>query len=350
MTITISHTYAEGTLLDGTTRGDMPTIKPVLRTHGWRWGRSISCWYQQASRDKLAPQSRIEATAAALRDLGYDVEVTVDNTPRDMTEAEVDRSERMDNRADALAVKARRKNAESDAYLGRAHQLADSIPLGQPILVGHHSEKRARRDLERIHNWQHKGLDLYREAKLAADKADTAGRHMDFRYNPETVANRVRDLETDLRKIDRYIDGEQQWVREPDGRDVFRTWAPQGAALTRAQERRADIATKLDYWQQVRKQQQAAGEATSYTREDVAKGDLVLYRTGWYPVARVNKVSVSVPSGYTWTNTVRYEHIKRVVKPSDEEFAAAHAKALKLTQVVGRGYIHPAFGVGGDES
>lgn len=32
----------------------------------------------------------------------------------------------------------------------RAHQIAEGIPFGQPILVGHHSERRARRDQARI--------------------------------------------------------------------------------------------------------------------------------------------------------------------------------------------------------
>jgi hypothetical protein len=32
------------------------------------------------------------------------------------------------------------------------HRIADNIPFGQPILVGHHSERHARKDAERIEN------------------------------------------------------------------------------------------------------------------------------------------------------------------------------------------------------
>jgi hypothetical protein len=46
---------------------------------------------------------------------------------------------------------AEKARARSAARFTAAHTLADQIPLGQPILVGHHSEGRARRDAERIH-------------------------------------------------------------------------------------------------------------------------------------------------------------------------------------------------------
>lgn len=54
--------------------------------------------------------------------------------------------------------------ARSEARFGTAGKLADAIPLGQPILCGHHSERHARRDAERIHNNMSKGCE---EARLA---------------------------------------------------------------------------------------------------------------------------------------------------------------------------------------
>ncbi len=50
--------------------------------------------------------------------------------------------------------------------------MADSIPLGQPILVGHHSEKRARKDQERIHNNMSKGCEEQDKAQDHDSKAD----------------------------------------------------------------------------------------------------------------------------------------------------------------------------------
>ena len=44
------------------------------------------------------------------------------------------------------------------------HKILDMIPLGQPILIGHHSERRHRRDLERADRLFHKSIE---EAKTA---------------------------------------------------------------------------------------------------------------------------------------------------------------------------------------
>lgn len=54
--------------------------------------------------------------------------------------------------------------ARSDAAFSRSSAISDGIPLGQPVLVGHHSEKRHRKDIDRIHNAMSKSCA---EAKLA---------------------------------------------------------------------------------------------------------------------------------------------------------------------------------------
>jgi hypothetical protein len=60
-------------------------------------------------------------------------------------------------RADRLRHWARKRHARSDAAFESARRLADAIPLGQPILLGHHSERHACRDAERIHHNMSKG-------------------------------------------------------------------------------------------------------------------------------------------------------------------------------------------------
>ena len=80
-----------------------------------------------------------------------------------------DRRERRAERRDEWAESRRTKEASA---FGGAQRLADAIPLGQPILVGHHSEKRARRDQERIHNGMMRGIE---HGKMAAHHAGAAG-------------------------------------------------------------------------------------------------------------------------------------------------------------------------------
>jgi len=61
------------------------------------------------------------------------------------------RRERKEARIEKRLDWAASREQQAAAKFEAVHRLADSIPLGQPILVGHHSEKRARKDAERIH-------------------------------------------------------------------------------------------------------------------------------------------------------------------------------------------------------
>lgn len=53
-------------------------------------------------------------------------------------------------RAERLREWAEKREAKAVAAAADVHRRVDAIPLGQPILVGHHSERRHRRDLARI--------------------------------------------------------------------------------------------------------------------------------------------------------------------------------------------------------
>lgn len=50
-------------------------------------------------------------------------------------------------RYEELAAK---NEKESSRRFGTAHEIGSHIPLGQPILVGHHSERRHRADIRRV--------------------------------------------------------------------------------------------------------------------------------------------------------------------------------------------------------
>jgi len=65
-------------------------------------------------------------------------------------------------RFEALATKNKQKG---ESLLNSADGIARMIPMGQPILVGHHSEKRHRRDLDRIRNRTSKGFEALEKSK-----------------------------------------------------------------------------------------------------------------------------------------------------------------------------------------
>ncbi len=69
---------------------------------------------------------------------------------------------------------AEKKQAESEQTLDQAHKMADVIPFGQPILVGHYSEGRDRNYRARIEGKFAKAFELNNTAKYYRDRASSA--------------------------------------------------------------------------------------------------------------------------------------------------------------------------------
>jgi len=82
-----------------------------------------------------------------------------------------ERAERHREYADNAAQKA-------EGCMNSAHQILDIIPPGQPILVGHHSEGRHRRDPARVDRYFQKASE---EDKTAAYHKHRAGASASFK-------------------------------------------------------------------------------------------------------------------------------------------------------------------------
>jgi hypothetical protein len=81
------------------------------------------------------------------------------------------RRERLELKLEKRREWAEKATARSQTAYARAQQILDRIPLGQPILVGHHSERRHRRDLSRIDRAIATSLE---ESKLASHHTSKA--------------------------------------------------------------------------------------------------------------------------------------------------------------------------------
>jgi hypothetical protein len=80
--------------------------------------------------------------------------------------------ERRLRRAERLREWSAGNERKSEQRDEAADQIASHIPLGQPILVGHHSERRHRKDLARIDsNWE-AARELHAKAEAQARAAD----------------------------------------------------------------------------------------------------------------------------------------------------------------------------------
>ncbi len=90
-------------------------------------------------------------------------------------------AERAEVRADRFETYSENRAAGAEAASKAVAAIADGIPMGQPILVGHHSEKRARKDAERITSGMRRAVKLWDEASYWADRATGALRNAKYK-------------------------------------------------------------------------------------------------------------------------------------------------------------------------
>ena len=110
---------------------------------------------------------------------------------RAYAEKQEDKRERFEARAD-------KAQAASSAAYQASSRIVNGIPMGQPILVGHHSEKRHRRDLARSDNAMRKSIDESDKAAHYRGRAASVGSGGVSSDDPDAVdklRERVADLE-----------------------------------------------------------------------------------------------------------------------------------------------------------
>ncbi|MCD2114392.1 DUF3560 domain-containing protein [Rhodococcus rhodochrous] len=312
--LTITHTHAEGTLIDGTSRGDGSA--EILKAQRWRWSRNLGSWYIPQSRDRRAKLPQINATATALRAAGFTVELDIDDTYRPTARVEADKIARQAARVDALDAKADRKAGTAEAAWAADQAAHDALPEGgEPIKVGHHSETRHRRAVEKSWNALSKAVAAERKAATARGRADAAAKTTDHRYAPVTVARRIDKLTAELRRLERDRDGYTRTLHtnKQTGQKYVETHeAASGDYRERVLAEIEHTADELAYWKGVRAHQIDAGTATAYNRDVVAVGDLVRYVGHFHRVLKVNAKTVTIGSivGGSWTDRVPYTEIR----------------------------------------
>ncbi|WP_282611270.1 DUF3560 domain-containing protein [Pelagibius sp. Alg239-R121] len=91
------------------------------------------------------------------------------------TEAPNKYEAKQEARRERYEGRAAKAEANANARFNAAHSQVEGIPPGQPILVGHHSEARHRRDLERHDNHMRAGIDNEKKAEHYRAKAASVG-------------------------------------------------------------------------------------------------------------------------------------------------------------------------------
>jgi hypothetical protein len=96
--------------------------------------------------------------------------------------------------------RAAKLRAEADDAQTKARAIGDMIPMGQPILVGHHSEGRHRRDIGKIDKAMRKSVELTREADTLERRASRAEKSTAVSSDDPEAIPKLRSKLADLDK------------------------------------------------------------------------------------------------------------------------------------------------------
>jgi hypothetical protein len=120
---------------------------------------------------------------------------------RRLTEAEKlgIRTDKAERKIDRLTTTAQNREKEAERRYKTADNLVKDIPLGQPILVGHYSEKGHRRVIARAQSNMFKGVEAQRAGEDARERASSLSRQVSYVENPTQLKGRVVKLEKELK-------------------------------------------------------------------------------------------------------------------------------------------------------
>lgn len=223
MTAHLTHTHEDGTLLDFDLR-DHDELRDALKSVGFRYSRNIG-WYRSGSRDGDLTHGMLARITEAFTEHGIELVSDVDNTPRPAAERIEAQRQRSWDRADALAAKAEKQEAKGDELWQRSKQMGDMIPMGQPVLGGHHSEKRHRGHLAKMRNVSDRAMQATNEANETKHRADAAAKNAAQHDDPGFVQRRIADAKDD--------DTRAYWQGKLDAlvTDGAKVWGPDDFAV-----------------------------------------------------------------------------------------------------------------------
>lgn len=242
--------------------------------------------------------------------------------------------DRAELRAERFASYESRRSTEANDAREAVSAITDHIPLGQPILVGHHSERRARRDAERIEKGMRRAVHLWEAAEYWQRRAKSALQHAKYKERADVRYRRIKTLEAEVRRLEAsftpapkvapstYEGKTMVWVGATARGGQWVEEATLPAIRERAQRWLDHLAKRLAYEHAMLGEQ--GGVATDH--HDLAVGGRVLVRQEWLTIVRVNRSQGRIVSV---TTNARYGRVKGV-----EEITAYEAPSEEAVQQV----------------
>lgn len=124
--------------------------------------------------------------------------------------------QRKENRIASAENRALKSEAESDQLYLKSREMASVIPMGQPILVGHHSEKRDRNYRAKIDSTMGRSVAASKKAAYYAEKAESIKNNdAIFSDDPEALLKLEQKLAT-LKGTQDFVKAANKAVRKND--------------------------------------------------------------------------------------------------------------------------------------
>lgn len=262
--------------------------RAALKGDGWRWSGYRKQWYNHRQCPSLPARALITTTDGGQCDYASE-------------------------RADRLNAAADRAQARSDAAYQRSNDLVSMIPLGQPILVGHHSERADRN--RRAKSWaaMDKSVAEAKTAERLRHAARSSAEHQAYyTTDPDALQRRADRLSADARKMRRSIDRRTQQLaaRGETPTDHDRAYTQRLEALER------EIA---DLQQRIREAGGITADRLAAAGLVAEVGDLVLIHGFTGVVKRVNPKTYTVTMSHAdnWTLKLDRTRLQAILQKRD---------------------------------
>ena len=103
-----------------------------------------------------------------------------------------DYEERRERKINAFNQRAIKSSVIANQEINMAHDMGSVIPLGQPILIGHHSEKKHRAHIKKIDAAYRRASEAEEKAAYYQDRAEAAENNLSISGDDAEAANRYK--------------------------------------------------------------------------------------------------------------------------------------------------------------
>lgn len=193
--------------------------------------------------------------------------------------------------------------SDNAADRAAAHQdrLDDLIengpPMGQPILVGHHSERQARKLQKQIDSTQRKAAEEQDRADYWAYRLERAEKHHAFKERPDVIFRRIQKYEQNLRRCQKNkgLAENTTWWNLRNGKSEESEQKRQ-VYLTHVQRWIDHLESVIAYQREL--YEKSGGIVADRKADEMEVGGAVrcwCSRDRFIPIISVNKTTVTVP-------------------------------------------------------